>query len=376
MTQVNVVWGPPAAGKSTYVEENKGENDLIYDFDALMRDISGLDIYDRNEHLISYLVDFRAQIIERLEDEAQLDTAWLIVSFPEGELKEDLEALGAEFILVYEDKETCLQRIEDDERRKDKEEWKEAVENWFEKYEKQEAKAVATLKNKKKFWNFKAKDDKTGELTLYGEIASSTWWGDETTPKQFKEDLDALGDIETLNVYVNSPGGDVFAGQTIYSILKRCDAQVNVYVDGLAASIASLITMAGDTVIMSENAMMMVHNPWTIVAGEASELRKMADTLDKVRDSMVVAYESRSALTAEEIVELLDAETWLSAAECEEYGFCDEIEDAKEVAACIDERYFERYRNAPKELLKKPEEVDEARELEKQKLAIELELCK
>jgi len=258
----------------------------------------------------------------------------------------------------------------------DKEEWKEVVENWFEKYEKQEAKAVDTLKNEKKFWNFKAKDDKTGELTLYGEIASSTWWGDETTPKQFKEDLDALGDIETLNVYVNSPGGDVFAGQTIYSILKRCDAQVNVYVDGLAASIASLITMAGDTVIMSENAMMMVHNPWTIVAGEASELRKMADTLDKVRDSMVVAYESRSALTAEEIVELLDAETWLSAAECEEYGFCDEIEDAKEVAACIDERYFERYRNAPKELLKKPEEVDEARELEKQKLAIELELCK
>jgi len=79
MTQVNVVWGPPAAGKSTYVEENKGENDLIYDFDALMRDISGLDIYDRNEHLISYLVDFRAQIIERLEDEAQLDTAWIIV---------------------------------------------------------------------------------------------------------------------------------------------------------------------------------------------------------------------------------------------------------------------------------------------------------
>ena len=73
----------------------------------------------------------------------------------------------------------------------------------------------------KKFWNFKAMDDKTGELTLYGEISDVTWWGDEITPKQFKEDLDALGDIDTLNVYINSPGGDVFAGQTIYSMLKR-----------------------------------------------------------------------------------------------------------------------------------------------------------
>src|SRR5690606_37593629 len=139
-------------------------------------------------------------------------------------------------------------------------------------------------------------------------ISDISWWGDEVTPKQFKEDLDALGDIDTLNVYINSPGGDVFAGQAIYSMLKRHKATINVYVDGLAASIASLIAMAGDKVIMPANAMMMVHNAWTFAFGNANDFRKLADDMDKIRDSMVVAYESRSALTTDEIIDLLDAE--------------------------------------------------------------------
>jgi len=357
MTQVKVVWGPPAAGKSTHVKENKGENDMIYDFDLLMRDLSGLDIYDRNEYLISYLVDFRAAIIESLETEEQLDTAWIIISFPEGEIKEQLEVLDAEFILIDADKETCYQRIEDDDCRKDKGGWKQVADDWFEKYENTQAKAVIPLKNKnKKFWNFKAKDDdeKTGELMLYGEIASETWWGDEVTPKQFKEDLDALGDIKTLNVFVNSPGGDVFAAQAIYSILKRYDAHVSMYVDGIAASAASLIVSAGDTVIMPKNAMQMLHNPWCLCVGNAGDFRKLADDMDKIRDSMIVAYESRSALTKDEIIDILDAESWLTAEECMEYGFCDEIEDAKEIAACADADYFkQRYQNTPKQLLKK-----------------------
>lgn len=226
----------------------------------------------------------------------------------------------------------------------------------------------------KKFWSFKAKDEKTGELLLYGEIASSTWRGDEVTPKQFKKDLDALGDIETLNVFINSPGGDVFAGQAIYSMLKRHKAHVNVYVDGIAASIASLIAMAGDTVIMPENAMMMIHNPWTIAIGNAEEFRKIADDMDKIRDSMIVAYGNRSALMKEEIIELLDAETWLSAEDCKEYGFCDEIEEAKEVAASLDEKYFARYKNAPKKLREQKPKGVEDEELRKRKLAIELEL--
>ena len=139
-------------------------------------------------------------------------------------------------------------------------------------------------KKNKRFWNFKALDEKTGELTLYGEISNETWWGDEVTPKEFKSDLDNLGEIDTLNIYINSPGGDVFAGQTIYSILKRHKAHKNVYIDGLAASIASVIAMAGNTIFMPKNAMMMIHNPWTVGMGNADEFRKLAEDLDKIRE--------------------------------------------------------------------------------------------
>jgi len=228
----------------------------------------------------------------------------------------------------------------------------------------------------KKFWSFKALDDSTGELTLYGEISDYSWWGDEVTPKRFKDDLDSLGDIENLNVFINSPGGDVFAGQAIHSILKRHKAKVKVYIDGLAASIASLIAMAGDNVIMPENAMMMIHSPWTFAVGNAQDFRKLADDMDKIRDSMVKAYEARSALTTEEIIDLLDAETWLSAEDCLEYGFADEIEEAKQVAACVDKKFLDRYKNTPIELLAEepdPEGV-KARELQKKRLALELEL--
>lgn len=240
------------------------------------------------------------------------------------------------------------------------------------------------LKNKnkknsaKKFWNFKALDESTGELTLYGEISDVTWWGDEVTPKQFKEDLDALGDIDTLNIYINSPGGDVFAGQAIYSMLNRYKVYKNVYIDGLAASIASLVAMAGDKIIMPANAMMMIHSPWTFAIGNAQEFRKLADDMDKIRASMIAVYESRSALTTEEITEMLDAETWLSAEECAKYGFADEIEETKQVAACVDEKYLARYVNVPTDLLQEqsqePDEEVRAKDLKKQKLLLELDL--
>lgn len=231
-------------------------------------------------------------------------------------------------------------------------------------------------KNKKKFWNFKAVDEKTAELTLYGEISDYSWWGDEVTPKEFKEDLDALGDIDVLNVYINSPGGDVFAGQAIYSMLKRHKAKINVYIDGLAASIASLIAMAGDKVIMPANAMMMIHNPWTWGMGNSNDFRKLADDLDKIRDSMIVAYEKKSALMINEIIEIMDAETWLSAQDCLDYGLADEIEETKEVAASVDKKYLAIYQNIPEGLKKPPTEgvKNNNEELKKKKLLLELEL--
>ena len=234
------------------------------------------------------------------------------------------------------------------------------------------------LKMKKKFWNLRNLDDASGELTLYGEISNETWWGDEVTPKEFKADLDKLGEIDTLNIYINSPGGDVFAGQTIYSILKRHKAHKNVYIDGLAASIASVIAMAGNRIFMPKNSMMMIHNPWTVGMGNAGDFRKLAEDLDKIRESLIASYENQSILTKDEIIEIMDNETWLTANECEEYGFCHVVEEEKQIAASIDVEILERYRNTPKGLMEesKPDNDEQCKDQEsvKQKLLIELEL--
>lgn len=220
-------------------------------------------------------------------------------------------------------------------------------------------------RNNRKFWQIRAAaEEGAGELLLYGEISDSTWWGDEVTPKQFREDLQALGDIKELRVYINSPGGDVFAGSAIYSILKRHAARKVVYVDGLAASAASLVAMAGDRITMPVNAMMMVHNPWMVVIGDAQLMRKAADDLDKIRESMIAVYQARTGLEQERIVELLNAETWMTAEEAVELGFADEVEEAKQVAASVAgagrlvvngvEVDLAKFRNPPKVLLAGP----------------------
>lgn len=198
----------------------------------------------------------------------------------------------------------------------------------------------AKTADKIKFWNMKhIKNQVTQqdelEILLYGCVGEDEFW-DDITSKQFADELSQNANVSVINVRINSPGGDVFAGQAIYSMLKRHNATVNVYVDGLAASIASLIAMAGDKVIMPENSMMMIHNPWSIALGNADEMRKQADTLDKVRDSMVPVYQEKTGLDADKIISIMSDETWLSASEAVEMGFADEIENTT-IAASINQ---------------------------------------
>ena len=191
-----------------------------------------------------------------------------------------------------------------------------------------------------KFWNFIKNEPTEGEessadLLLYGEIASSTWWGDEITPKQFADDLAALGDVSTIHLRINSPGGDVFAASAIYNLLKAHKAKVVTHVDGLAASAASVIAIAGDEVIMPGNAMMMVHNPWTYMAGDARDMRKMADTLDTVRDTIIASYQAKTGMERQALINLMNSETWLTAEQAKEYGFADTVAEPVKVAASV-----------------------------------------
>lgn len=219
----------------------------------------------------------------------------------------------------------------------------------------------------KKFWDIKAAVEKVGEVYIYGSIVRYRWDDEDTTAMSFKKDLEALGDVDTLNLYINSPGGSVFQAQAIYSILKRHSAQKNAYIDGIAASAASFLIMAADKIIMPKNATMMVHNPLTIVIGNAKELRKEADALDKITVGMIESYLSHTSdkITEDKLKDLLDAETWLTAQECLDYGFADEIIEAKEVAACIDPDIFAAYKNVPESLLKSLEGGEEPGEAER-----------
>ncbi|MGI6436400.1 MAG: head maturation protease, ClpP-related [Syntrophomonadaceae bacterium] len=225
-------------------------------------------------------------------------------------------------------------------------------------------------KVKKPYWTIKAAtENKPPELLLYGEIANELWWGDETTPKQLAEDLKSLGDIDELIVRINSPGGNVFAGQTIYSLLKSHKAKITVYIDGLAASAASVVAMAGDEIIMPRNAMMMIHNPWLMAMGDSRELRKAADMLDQVRETIIVAYQSKAVdMEKDKLIELMDDETWMTADEALEYGFIDKVDEANQAAASIKGDHLvvnglnfdlSRYQNRPKLPENKPKEEEQ-----------------
>ena len=174
----------------------------------------------------------------------------------------------------------------------------------------------------KKFWNWVKNED---NRTIYfdGYIAQDSWFDDDITPKKFKAEL--LSDSGDISVWLNSPGGDVFAASQIYTMLKEYAGKVSVRIDGLAASAASVIAMAGDEIIMSPVAMMMIHNPSTIAIGDSEEMLRAKALLDEVKESIINAYELKSGLSRTKLSHLMDAETWMNANKAIELGFADKI---------------------------------------------------
>lgn len=160
-------------------------------------------------------------------------------------------------------------------------------------------------------------------LFLNGTIAEDSWFDDDVTPQLFKEELiSGNGDI---TVWINSPGGDCVAAAQIYNMLREYEGNVTVKIDGIAASAASVIAMAGDKVLMSPVSMMMIHNPMTIAFGDSGEMQRAIDMLKSVKDSIINAYEIKTGLSRTKLAHLMDAETWMDAGKAVELGFADEI---------------------------------------------------
>ena len=212
----------------------------------------------------------------------------------------------------------------------------------------------ATKTNNQSWYSIKAKANDTAEISIYDEIG---FWG--VSAASFAQDLKDCGNnLKQINLHIHSPGGDVFDGIAIYNLLKNHPANVTVYIDGLAASMASVIAMAGNEVIMPENAMMMIHKPWGIQGGDAEDMRKYADLLDKVENTLIPAYANKTGKTPEELAEMLSAETWLNGKECVEQGFADKLAEPLVAMASIKSRKLEDFENMPKamkDMLFKPQ---------------------
>lgn len=186
------------------------------------------------------------------------------------------------------------------------------------------------------------------EISLYDSIGADGWG---ISAKQFADDLKGLGKVKAINLRVNCDGGDVFQGRAIYTNLVQHPARVVAHVDGVAASIASLICMAADEIRMADGAFMMIHNAWTVSIGNAQEFRRMADLLESVDASIEDTYAARTKTPVTNIRKMMAAETWMTAREAVDSGFADVMDEPKRIAAAITDASAARFRNLPKALL-------------------------
>ena len=176
---------------------------------------------------------------------------------------------------------------------------------------------------KRKFWNWVRNEGEKRVLLLDGEISDETWWGDEVTPQMFRSELNAAeGDID---LWINSPGGDCYAAAQIYNMLMEYKGNVAVKIDGIAASAASVVAMAGSTVEISPLGMLMIHNPMTVSIGDTHEMERTITFLSEIKESIINAYELKTGLSRAKISRLMDAETWMNAKKAVELGFADSV---------------------------------------------------
>lgn len=212
--------------------------------------------------------------------------------------------------------------------------------------------------------------NKSADLYVYGEIVTdnTNWWTGEKDDtlvglKDFKEELDSLGDISDLNIYLNTPGGEVFVASTICSMLQRLKdngTKIHTFVDGLCASAGTFILMMGDDINMYQNSMIMIHKPVANCYGNTLEFQKCIDLLDSIENSTMIPLYMRKALKSEdEIKAKIDAESWMGSTESSIYFDINVLEDTNKAVACVDKDIFKKYKHVPnnlKNLLDKTEE--------------------
>lgn len=224
----------------------------------------------------------------------------------------------------------------------------------------------------KKFYEFKNITPSTADLFIYGAIVSEhdDWFGSDSDVSltDFKEEIDSLGNIKTLNIFINSPGGDVFAASTMISLLQRLKAKgtkLISYVDGLSASAASFLMMVADEIKLYKNSIVMIHKPMSFAYGNANEMQKTIDTLNKIEDSvMIPMYMNKSKVSEDEIRNIIDAESWLNANEMAEKFNVTLLDEEKTAVASVSSNLFKNYKNIPDFIKNSLENEEKGQEIE------------
>lgn len=214
----------------------------------------------------------------------------------------------------------------------------------------------------KKFYEFKNITNLSADIYIYGEIvqeASTDWWTGEKSETDvalmdFKKQLDEIGNVPTLNLYINSPGGDVFVASAMISMLERVKANgttINSYVDGLSASAASFLMFVANNIYLYKNSVVMVHKPMSFTWGNANDMQKTIDMLNKIEDSTLIPmYMKKSKITEEEVKELVNAESWLSATDMDKYFEITVLDEEKTAIASANSEIFKKYKNVPENI--------------------------
>lgn len=232
-------------------------------------------------------------------------------------------------------------------------------------------------RNIKDFLNIKNLGEKA-ELHFYGEIVCDEWekWSDlDTCPEDVLNYLSKIENSKELDIYINSGGGSVFAGLGIYNILKRHKGRKTVYVDGLAGSIASIIAMVGDEIIVPSNSFLMIHKPLCGVCGNANDMREMADTLDRIEEGLINTYKTKlkDNVDIETIKAMVNAETWLTGEEASKY-FNITVTEANKMIAKVDTNLLNSYKNVPENLKTKDKNIAEDLAIKNKEIEIALAL--
>ncbi len=319
MSKLVVVYGPPCSGKTTYVGEVLGDKDIYFDFDEILSGISNLDIHGDRRELLKYGLAIREVMIDLSYDDNEIENCYIISCKINNGLLDQLADREVEYVLIDKTKDEVLEQLENDDTREDKDFWKDLIDEWYEWYDDYQLE-VSNIKNRIKKYYSMVVEENIADVYIYGDITSWRWFENDVSAYSLAQEIKDL-EVDTINVYINSYGGEVAEGLAIYNSLKRHKAKVKTFCDGFACSAASIIFSAGDERLMCESSFLMIHNATQWVAGTSEELHKQADDLEKINQSIIDIYVSLTKLSEEEVKDKMNYETWITPDEALDWGF-------------------------------------------------------